>query len=107
MDTRPNIKVCCSKNIDRESISEILWGIEEEEIPYLLEILSSEEVVKEKFVSGTLEIGIGVFENGDAFLTTRKYDKEYIQKANVFEEKEKLRDLGSNGARLVKGLPLR
>ncbi|ADO83071.1 glycerol dehydratase reactivase beta/small subunit family protein [Ilyobacter polytropus] len=107
MDNRPNITLFCSDNIDREYINEILWGIEEEEIPYLLKIVPSKEVVKENYVSGTLEIGIGVLENGDALLTTRKYDKEYIQKANIFVEKNKLRDLGSNGARLVKGLPLR
>lgn len=107
MDNRPNIRLLCSDNIDRECIDEILWGIEEEEIPYCLKFVPSEEVIKENFVSGTLEIGFGIFENGDAILTTRKYDREYIQKVNIFREKEKLRYLGSNGARIVKGLPLK
>ncbi|WP_319371897.1 glycerol dehydratase reactivase beta/small subunit family protein [uncultured Ilyobacter sp.] len=107
MYTRPSINICCSESIDRECINEILWGIEEEGLPYFLKFVPSQEVVKGNYVSGTLEVGIGISENGDALLTTRKYDKKYIQKANVFEGKEKLRDLGSNGARLVKGLPLR
>jgi hypothetical protein len=107
MDNRPNITLFCSDNIDMEYINEILWGIEEEEIPYFLKFVPSQEVLKENYVSGTLEVGLGISENGDAILTTRKYDKEYIQKANIFKEKEKLRYLGSNSARIVKGLPLR
>jgi hypothetical protein len=107
MDRRPHIKLFCSDKIPEDCINEILWGIEEEEIPYLLKFVPSEEVVKERYVSGTLEVGLGIYENGDAVLTTRKYDKEHIQKNNIFREKEKLRYLGSNSARIVKGLPLK
>lgn len=107
MNNKPQIIVFCSDKVKEENIKEILWGIEEEGIPHYLEFLPDEDIVKVRFTSGRLEVGIGVKKDGSIILNSRKYDKEYIEKCSINDSETTLRNIGSNSARLVKGLPLK
>ena len=107
MESKPYIMVFCSNKIKRSEIEEILWGIEEEGLPYFLKFVPDIEVKKKNYTQGTLEVGIGINSKKEVILTSKKYDKEYILKNSLDQSDDKLRALGNNSARLVKGLPLK
>lgn len=106
LDT-PSIKIYRSINVCDHRFKEVLWGIEEEEIPYTVEYVN----LKNTNILGSmaacdskLSVGIGISEDR-IILTTNKLDKEeplfYLR---LDEKDEILRKLGSNAARLVKGI---
>lgn len=107
MNSKPHIVVLCSDKIKRSEIEEILWGIEEEGLPSFLKFVPDTEVIKENYTSSTLEVGIGIKSDKTIILNSRKYDRDYILMHKLNECKNKLRNLGSNSARLIKGLPLK
>jgi len=107
MENKPHIMVFCSNKIKKSEIEEILWGIEEEGLPYFLKFVPDIEVKKKNYTQGILEVGIGINSNKEVMLNSKKYDKEYILKHSLDQSDEKLRALGNNSARLVKGLALK
>lgn len=107
MNSKPNIIVLCSDKIKKSEIEEILWGIEEEGLNFFLKFVQDEEIIKKIYTSNSLEVGIGIKSDRTIKLTSRKYDKDYIFLHRLDEDKNILRNLGSNSARLIKGLPLR
>jgi len=107
MKSKPHITILCSEDRKESEIEEILWGIEEEGLPYLLKFVKNTEVRKENYTSGILEVGIGINSDGSVKLNSRKYDKDYILRCNLDQEKSALRNIGSNSSRLVKGVPFK
>ncbi len=107
MNSRPHIIVLCSDKIKKLEIEEILWGIEEEGLHFFLKFVPDTQVIKANYTSNSLEIGIGIKSDKTIKLTSRKYDKDFIFMHRLDENKNTLRNLGKNSARLVKGLPLK
>lgn len=101
---KSSILIYCSTSINKDAIQEILWGIEEEEIPYSLNFTNLNIIPKEIYTNSSLEVGICINNNGDIFLNSRKYQGEYIFKKTIYNNSLSLRTFGNNSARLVKGL---
>lgn len=103
------ISIFYSSKIDiDQKLSNILWGIEEEEIPYILvpkdendtNILGYEASRESK-----LGVGIGISEK-EVTLYQEKLEKDRpLFKYNVDSDVSILRAVGVNGARLIKGNP--
>ena len=105
----PCIYVNYSKDLDNASLfDEILWGMEEEGIPYevnSLNIDSSEELSHLGAIKSKLAVGIGIDKNGKITLAYNKLKKETpLFTANLKDDEKVLRDLGANAGRLVKGI---
>lgn len=110
----PNIKiVTVQKNI--RIAKEISYGIEEEQIPYMIETmdaLDEKNIVEKAYKEATkskLSIGIAICESRAIFHFSKlKADEPLFVINNVEDmEKEELRVYGSNIARIVKGIPLK
>ena len=101
----PNIKIA----------KEISYGIEEEQIPYMIETmdaLDEKNIVEKAYKEATkskLSIGIAICESRAIFHFSKlKADEPLFVINNVEDmEKEELRVYGSNIARIVKGIPLK
>lgn len=109
LDT-PSINIYHSLDVCDDRFKEILWGIEEEEIPYKVQCINLENANTLGHMGACdskLGVGIGISED-KIILTTNKLDKEeplfYLK---LDEKDEILRKLGSNAARLVKGIPFK
>ncbi|MBC2061224.1 glycerol dehydratase [Listeria marthii] len=110
--SKPAIYFHADKDADPECIKQVLFGIEEEDIPCELEIISLKEEVQAAFrasASSPLLVGI-----------TLKNDHLVIHYRNLPPDKplfseyrfgaatlEKQRNMGMNAARLVKGVPFK
>lgn len=104
---KTGIEIICSNKIEKNDIEEIFFGIEEEEIPYILKFLNKDKINKELYTEGRFEIGIGIDSLGEIILNQKKYSKDFILKENIKSSKKKLRVFGQNAARILKGLPLK
>ncbi|HFD8641434.1 TPA: glycerol dehydratase reactivase beta/small subunit family protein [Clostridium perfringens] len=107
----PSIFVYCSLGINEVDIEEILWGMEEEGIPFILknkDLNDAKELANLAANDSKLSVGIGVNSKGDVSLTINKLkEEEPLFFINLEKGNTCLRSLGSNGARLVKGMPLK
>lgn len=87
----------------------ITYGIEEEGIPY--HIVSDgatnyKELAEKASNDSQLDVGIGVDASGNMCLHHAKLpDQYYLFDCKYLNDQKKLRDIGVNGARLVKGIP--
>ena len=103
------ISIFYSSKIDiDQKLSNILWGIEEEEIPYIL-VPSNENDANilgyEASKESKLGVGIGISEK-EVTLYQEKLEKDRpLFKYNVDSDVSILRAVGVNGARLIKGNP--
>jgi len=107
---KPSIVVAVKENANLTLINEILFGIEEEGIPYSInEDLTgnAQELAFQAGRQSKLNVGIG-YSNNELILHQRNLSKEYfvyrIQNANQVK-KSSLRTFGINSARLVKNIP--
>ena len=109
LDT-PSVYVIYCEELDIEQFKEVLWGIEEEEIPYRVEssdIKNPNNLSYKASLKSKLGIGIGI-SNEKIVLTTSKLDESNpLISIKLNEDHTKLRSLGSNAARLVKGIELK
>lgn len=108
---RPSIKVFTCYNHGRDdSLKQLLYGIEEEGIPYEVLTHSGSTALTlawEACLDSRLEVGIGL-DNELLILHYRKLEADkplFIIPARAPEEE--LRALGANAARLVKRLPFK
>lgn len=92
----------------RNLIKSVFWGIEEEGIPYHIfegKNIDSDELGYEASKISRLGVGIGIDDN----YITLYYEKlklgEALFKYETSAEEYKLRSLGTNAARLIKGDP--
>ncbi len=93
---------------EMDNYKEILWGIEEESVPY--------EMIEEVFVDpiaqayrasqeSSLEIGIAYNQKG-LVIHDKKLPQDYPMFITTTFDKKICRIYGNNAARLVKGLPM-
>lgn len=106
---KPGIYVYYSSEIRDISIfNDVLFGIEEEGIPYEIkekEQLNPLELSYMAAQDSRLAVGIGIHIGGEITLTSNKLKKEKpLFSANLGCEKDSLRNLGANAGRLVKGI---
>jgi len=96
----------CTNDI---SIDELLYGIEEEGVPYKVKDCQAYDALELGMSAATdsnLEIGIGI--TNDEIIVNHQKRKTYepiysISRADFYD----LRLIGNNAARLVKGMPLK
>lgn len=105
----PSIHVYYSKELkDLESFEEVLWGIEEEGIPYEVESFDFDSSLELGYLGAEkskLGVGIGIDKMGKITLAFNKLAKKKpLFTANVSDETYVLRALGGNAGRLVKGI---
>lgn len=102
-----NIFYFSGVNLD-ERLKNILWGIEEEEIPYILEESSERDgkmLGSMASKSSKFQVGIGIGER-DITLYHGKLDvNKPLFRYSIDSDMDILRALGVNGARLIKGNP--
>ncbi|MBW1979615.1 MAG: glycerol dehydratase reactivase beta/small subunit family protein [Deltaproteobacteria bacterium] len=109
---KPAVFIRVGGSAARELLAPIFWGLEEEGIPAELHETTAEPAVvlaKEAADSSPLNVGIGLNANeGVAVLHHRDLpaDKPLFEFAAGELQPPRLRQLGLNAARLVKGDPL-
>ncbi|AUB52740.1 glycerol dehydratase reactivase beta/small subunit family protein [Enterococcus mundtii] len=108
---RPSIIIYVD-GIDEEILTSLLYGIEEESIPYKLEAKVFEDAAQaayEAALASPLQVGIGG--SRDTLCIhhkSLKKEKPYQVLEHVsIVPSAILRNLGSNAARIVKGIPLK
>lgn len=106
----PTIRIYHSSKLEDLTVfDEILWGIEEEGIPFEVtgkdDCLSSEELSHVASQDSKLAVGIGIDSEGKVTLTLNKLKKdEPLFTSSLNEDAKVLRALGANAGRLVKGI---
>ncbi|WP_280770775.1 glycerol dehydratase reactivase beta/small subunit family protein [Salipaludibacillus daqingensis] len=108
----PSIHICyCGNEEKAVDVSQVLFGIEEEGLPYFLVEKEEESAIELGFIaanSSPLGVGIGIGRNGDMILHYSKLEPKIpLYKINQNNETWKQRALGANAARLVKGIPFK
>lgn len=97
-----------SEVVFNEKLNNILWGLEEEEIPYTLfksPINDANILGSSASKASKLGVGIGISED-IVTLYHEKLDKDNpLFKYSITCDKYIIRSLGINGARLIKGNP--
>lgn len=106
---KPSIYIYYSSEIKDMSIfNDVLFGIEEEGIPYEVkeqEGLDFLELGYKAAQDSRLAVGIGIHLSGKITLTFNKLKKEEpLFTADLNSEENTLRNLGANAGRLVKGI---
>ncbi|MBS4534543.1 glycerol dehydratase reactivase beta/small subunit family protein [Clostridium sp. D2Q-14] len=112
MNNNPTINVYYSNEIKDWSLyTSLLWGIEEEGLPYQCvskELNNAVKLAYDAAESSRLSVGIGIDNTGDIILHYQKLDKNKpLFKINIDEGHINLRNLGANSARLIKGIPFK
>lgn len=116
---KPSIKIHYTKDSNAEWMEEICLGIEEEGLPYEMILTDTNDVLQiayEACEASKLGVGIGLGKS-EVVMQVDKLKKEKplflrtIQTAGqlVTQEGEEvsIRQIGSNAARFVKGIPLK
>lgn len=103
------INIFYSSKIDIDSrLSNILWGIEEEEIPFTLQSFEEDDAKKLGYQGAReskLQVGIGIGVD-EVTLYHEKLDLDKpLFRYSIDCNTNTLRALGVNGARLIKGNP--
>ncbi|SCI25313.1 Uncharacterised protein [uncultured Clostridium sp.] len=111
LNNKPVIKVFFDKNtVNETEIKEVLWGIEEEGIPYEVSSVNIESAISsgyEASLESSLGVGIGIDEK-IIVLHYNKLEKDsplFTIKRN--SSSTKIRSLGANAARLVIKMPFK
>lgn len=103
------INIFYSSKIDiNGKLSNILWGIEEEEIPYIL--IESKDIDAKKMgsiasKSSKLGVGIGIGEKEVTLYQEKLEMDKPLFRYDLDSDESILRAVGVNGARLIKGNP--
>ncbi|SHJ73265.1 glycerol dehydratase reactivation factor, small subunit [Geosporobacter subterraneus DSM 17957] len=110
--TKPHIPVYFHQDsIDTASFTHVIWGIEEEGIPYVIEGKRGESSLELGYMAAeesNLGVGIGIGKDGWVILHYNKLQKGHpLLQVKLGDGEERLRSIGANGARLVKGIPFK
>lgn len=111
-NTKPHINVFYHKDsIEPENFNHLIWGIEEEGIPYVIKGKSEETALELGYLgaeASNLGVGIGVGKDGLVILHYYKLQKDHpLLTIKLKDREEQLRKIGANAARLVKGIPFK
>mgnify|MGYP001323693335 CR=1 FL=1 len=105
---KPAIIIYCYDLERNSSLNNVLWGIEEEGVPYILEKTSEKCSIKlshKAAKESKLGVGIGIGNDSSICLHYSKLNlDDYLFKINLNSNEEQLRAIGSNAARLIKGI---
>ncbi len=108
---KPEIKLLHgNKPALRCVVNQIIYGIEEEGLPYSIEIneeLNSVELAYRGAELSHLGVGIGVTEKDVVLHFIKLKENEPLFMIPSFSDEETLRALGSNAARIVKRMPFK
>ena len=106
----PSIKVSYTKN-NLEFVKEVIYGIEEEGIPYEITEEEFSDVIKkayEESFNSSLSFGIALNDEKAAFHFSKLEEEKPLFLVNIKSmDKKDLRAYGSNAARLIKGIPFK
>lgn len=111
-ENKHTIKIYYSSKInDISQIYDLLWGIEEEGIPYEIKSIDNESAISSSYKAAQdsrLDVGLGISDDGGAVLHYLKLkENSPLFHIDFKNRKEQLRALGANAARLVKGSPFK
>jgi hypothetical protein len=108
MDEQVAILVYVQEGIPETMIRDILLGIEEEGIPYRVSAFqetSANRLGHRASLDSRLDVGIGLSVEGGCSLHHAKIDQDHpVLKLSI--RNSDLRNIGTNSARLVKGIPM-
>ncbi|MBB6217630.1 hypothetical protein HNQ80_003753 [Anaerosolibacter carboniphilus] len=100
-----------SLGITPSLFSQMLFGMEEESVPYLVQSQDEKSALKLGYLAAedsSLGVGVGIGEDGTVILHYKKLkEDEPLFQIHLQRDMQKLRQLGANGARLVKGIPFK
>ena len=105
---KPSIHVH-TNNQESAALQQLLFGMEEEGIPFMITEAQSNDVIREAHtatLSSPLLVGAALI-NDKVAIHYRNLPPEaplFYEERITKDEKERLRKLGSNAARLVKGI---
>jgi hypothetical protein len=101
----------CSLGIDPSLFNQMLFGMEEENVPYLIKGQEESVALKLGYLAAedsSLGVGVGIGEDGTVILHYKRLKQEEpLFQIHLQRDMKKLRKLGANGARLVKGIPFK
>lgn len=107
---RPSIKVYMDNGVYmNQGIMNVFWGIEEEGIPYE-KVLDNGDAITLSYkgaIESKLGVGIGIDKDLVVLHFNKLNKKEPLLKYRTTEDEMILRSIGTNGARLVKRMPLK
>ncbi|RKQ29290.1 dehydratase medium subunit [Oceanobacillus halophilus] len=105
------MQILVSHSIGEGQIMELLYGMEEEEVPFTVQRLKEDTAIQlgyQAACSSRLGVGIGVGSDYSVILHYEKLLKEEpLFQMNILDHSLSLRALGANAARLVKGMPFK
>lgn len=108
---KPTIKIYYNHNvIAQEAFEQLLYGIEEEGIPYAISGIDEDDIFNlshEASMDSKLGVGLGISSHEIA-LHYEKLDRlSPLFKIKLKNKDQTLKDLGANAARLVKRMPFK
>jgi hypothetical protein len=109
---KPAINIYYNKDfLDASFFRELVWGIEEEGVPYRLETKSEKSSLELSYQGAqesNLGVGIGIGSDNLMILHYIKLKKDTpLFKVELHCNDSVMRALGANAARLVKGIPFK
>jgi hypothetical protein len=112
MSTRPAVLILKDQSVQTNGIEAVLWGIEEEGVPYEIRdyVLAepATELAKKAAQNSALNVGIAMSRTGDIVLHHRDLPVGmplFAFSARLLQPHQ-LRRFGCNAGRLAKGQPL-
>ncbi|MCL1997121.1 MAG: glycerol dehydratase reactivase beta/small subunit family protein [Defluviitaleaceae bacterium] len=108
---KPSIVICVDENFnENHTLQNILYGIEEEDVFFLIKSATSDSAVvlaARAALESRLEVGIGIDNMGNIALHYKNMKEPlFFLKFGMGVHEDAQRSLGTNAARLVKGVPL-
>ena len=108
---KPTIHVMVSPTINKARVKQLFYGMEEEEVPFLVTNENNDTAINLAYeAAGRSRLGVGVGIGSDqlAVLHYEKLKKDKpLYQINLMDTSLSLRALGTNAARLVKGIPFK
>jgi len=112
MTSRPAVLILKAQSVQKNRIEAVLWGIEEEGVPYEIRgVVLAEptiELAKKAAQNSALNVGIAMSQMGEIVLHHRDLPvgMPLVAFSSGLLQPHQLRRLGANAGRLAKGWPL-
>ena len=105
----PSISICANEHLTYRDLNPVLWGMEEEGVPAVIEFLADLNpltLAHRAAQSSRLGVGVGL-SLGYIVVTTDKLPIERPYLATENPTLDEARQMGANAARLVRRVPLK